>query len=495
MKTLNNKEELKNHQNISRNSQDIIEEVDEFDEVERNHACKILYLFLRKLMSWIFLIIIVIKNMHSDFGFSAIFFALFIILSFVMFFSMIDWYNQIFYFKDEAIYYKSGLMNIKIREIQFKKVNTVDLSQGILEKAFGLAKIKIDTASLSKDESELSLLLNKEKAIEIRNLILNRKDDETVLEEVSYDCYTLNSSQLMLYALTSNAIAKGIGIIFVAYTFLDDYFLDIFDIKLFDKGHFTIQYLLTKAIWIIGAILVISITLSVLQSFIRYYNFKVYVDKDKLNIRYGLLNEKHYSFARNKIKGIHSKQNLIMQLFHIKTLEIESIGYGDEKGESAILFPICNVDLERKIINDILPEFNFGGCMQVPPKRALIRFIWKKLVFIAILAGIFTYYFSFGFLSVLLFPFALILGYMQFKNTAVGMEKDLLVMSYNGFYKVGTVVKKSAVQSIGKSYTYFQKKRKLANCNVSIFSNQKYKSIQVENLEDQMIDDYLKKVR
>lgn len=56
-----------------------------------------------------------------------------------------------------------------------------------------------------------------------------------------------------------------------------------------------------------------------------------------MNISYGLINEKNYSFDKKKIKGIHIKQNLLMQFFNISTIEIENIGYGDEKGEKAIL--------------------------------------------------------------------------------------------------------------------------------------------------------------
>lgn len=484
---LSNKENLNDIENKG------LGETDSGD-AERNHGCKIFSLFLRKFLSWILLIAVIIKNIHDEFGFVILTFLLFAMISFLMILSIIDWYNQIFYFKEGAIYYKSGLMNVKIREIPFQKVNTVDLSQGVMDKAFGLAKLKIDTANVSSNESELSLLLEKRRAIEIKNRILNRQNDNNEFK-TSYDCYTLNPKKLMLYALTSNAIMNGIGLIFVAYTFLDDYILEVFDIKLFDEGKITTEYLLAQAIWIALAVIAVSITLSIIQSFIKYYNFKVYMDQNKLNIVYGLLNEKHYSFDRKKIKGIHSKQNLMMQFFHIKVLEIESIGYGDEKGESAILYPICDETLEREILSKLLPEFLFDGLMETSPKRALLRFIWKKMIGIAVPIGILSYYFQYGYISALLLPFVIFLGYMQYKNTATGMEKGLLSMSYNGFYKVNSVVKINAVQSFRKSYSYFQKRGKLANYTVNIFSNQRFKCMEAKNLDVQTVDSYLQKIR
>jgi len=462
-------------------------------QTERNHSCKILYMFLKKMMEGLVLFIIIIKN-HDGFGGNLFFYVLFLMLLSMVFFSILDWYKQVFYFYKEAIYYKSGLLNVKIREIPFQRVTTVDLTEGILDKIFGTVKVKVDTGNLSKNESELSLLLDKRRALEVRSLILNRPDHIKTDSKTFGKGYDVSATQLMLYACTSNAVAKGIGIIFVAYTFLDDYIFDIFDIRLLDY-EITAEYLWGKAIWVVAGVILISTFLSIMQSLIQYYNFRIDAEGDKLNICYGLLNQKHYSFSRDKIKGVHMRQNALMQLFHLKTLEIESIGYGDEKGESAILFPICNAKLEEEIMDKLLPEFVYKGKIQVLPKRALLRFIWKKVLFLGILIAILMHYVSFGIAGVILLPFACWLGYMQFRNAAVGMDQELLTMSYNGMYKTKTVVKRTTVQSFEKSHSYFQKKAGLASFKVNIFSNRKYQSIKVKNLENHVVDNYLKKAR
>ncbi|WP_027398497.1 PH domain-containing protein [Anaerovorax odorimutans] len=461
------------------------------NSLERNHWCIIFSLFFKKTMTWIILIILIYKNFYAELGFGKTSLIVLAFVFFIFLFSVLNWYKQTFYFKEESIYFKSGIVNIKTREVPFNKVNTVDLSQGIIDILLGLSKIKIDTASVGKGENELFLLLKKDRAIEIKNTILNRENDSTILEKEIYDSYSLSYKELLIYALTSNVILNGMGIIFVIYSFLDDYIFQIFNIKLFEEDDITMQYFLEKGIWIICFIIFLSVCLSIINSFVKYYNFKVYTEKDKLNITYGLFNKKHYSFDKNKIKGIYSKQNLMKQFFNIKTIEVESIGYGDEKGEKAILYPICNRNLELDILNRLLPELVFSGDEHKSPKRALVRFIWKKIIFVLIIAGILIYYSKYGFISILLFPFVIFLGYMQHKNTAVGMEKNLVYISCNGFNKVQSVVKMNTVQSFTMSYTYFQKRRSLCNYEISIFSNELFKSIKAKNLNSNLIKEYL----
>lgn len=91
--------------------------------------------------------------------------------------------KNIFYIKESSIYYQDGVINITKREIPFGKVNTVDISQSVIDKLFKLSKIKIDTGSAISGESEISLLIKSEKALELRNILLKRDESNVEVEQ------------------------------------------------------------------------------------------------------------------------------------------------------------------------------------------------------------------------------------------------------------------------------------------------------------------------
>lgn len=457
------------------------------NNVERNHVVNILFAFLKGLFNKVILFIFIFKFLHDVFSLGHV--ILIISVGIFLFWGscILNWYKTVFYFKERSIYYQTGVWNIKNREIPFDKVNTVDISEGILDKLLNLSHIKIDTGSVHTDESEISILLNKHRAIEIKNRILNRTNED--IEEIPYKAYRVSMKDLFTYAIVSNPIFNGMGIVFVGYKFLDEYVMKIFFNETKNIKP-TWDYSFYEYIWIIMGVIIFCIFISMIHSFIKYYHFKVYTEKDKLNVSYGLFSKKKYAFDRKKIKGIYMKQNIIMQLFHISTIEIESIGYGDEKGEKAILYPVCSKMLQNVLIKELLPEFVFCGNIQKPPKRAAISFLLKKLISIFMVVGILSYYFQYGYMSIVLVPFVAYLGYMEYKNTKAGMDEKLLYMSYNGFNKNESIIKMTAVQSLEISYNCFQKRKGICNYTIHIFSNQFGKSMKVRNLESMCFEGF-----
>lgn len=447
---------------------------------ERNHIFQVVSLFLKDFFSNIILAIIALKFLYSEFGLTMSLLILFLFILLFLFFAFAKWYKTSFYLKGDSIYYQTGIFNIKKRELHFDKVCTVDISQKLLDKLFGLARIKIDTGTNKNGKSEISLLLKMDRTIQIKKLILRTEFENTEIQELSE--YRISNGELIKYSLVSDALFSGIAIIFVIYNFFDDIFREILNVEIFDNISWSSSNILLSVITIIIFVLFLSVVLSIINSFIKYYNFRVYLNNSKLNINYGLLNKKNYSFEINKIKGIHVKQNLLMQLLNIRSLEIESLGYGDEQGETAILYPICNKNYQDEILSSLLPEFAYTGTIEKAPKKALSRFIIKKVFFTLILIGITTYFVPYGLISIILLPFVIGIGCLEYKNSAIGFHDSILYMSYNSFFKRQSIIKTKDIQSFVISHTYFQKRKKLCNYAVFIYSNQFGKKIKVKNL-------------
>jgi len=75
---------------------------------------------------------------------------------------------------EEALELRRGVLTVKRSIVPYFRVQHVDLSQGPIERALGLARLKVHTASAGTDASLPGVEL--ERAEEVRRLVLDRAE-------------------------------------------------------------------------------------------------------------------------------------------------------------------------------------------------------------------------------------------------------------------------------------------------------------------------------
>ncbi|BAH07729.1 PH domain-containing protein [Clostridium kluyveri] len=461
------------------------------NKIERNHILRLFYDFINMIKNFIFFAIISIGVLITKIGLIKSILISAILIIVIILYQFLAWRKNFFIVKTNSIYHEEGIFSIKKIEIPLDRINTIDISQKLLERIFKVATIKIDTGDTNKD-SELKFTLDKDKTETLKNILLKNQNITTnTPEEDNQLYYILSSKHLLIYSLISNSLFKGLGLLLVAQQFLDDYFKAFININTSDyinklqkdKIYNNIKIILFFVI----ALILISLCLSIIYNFFKYYNFKMWADEKNIYINYGALNKKNYSFYKEKVKGIHIKQTILMQCFKFFTLEIESIGYGDEEGEKSILYPICNASLKNHILKNIFEEFQYTGQINKPPKNTYFRFLYKKFILWAVTAAIcFFIKPKFALLSFIFLLFLFIMGHLEFKNTAFGMDKNIIYMCCHGFNKTQSLLKINAVQSMTLSYSYFQYNKGLCNYSIILHSSSFGKTFQVKNLKNNL---------
>lgn len=466
------------------------------NNVERNHFFKLFYslgTILKEVIGIIFASGFLVKWIGFKLGILLAVILLILLLAY----ELLEWRKNIFIIRENFIYHEEGVFNVKKIEVPFKKINTVDISKNFFEQIFSVATIKIDTGDAKDHGSELKFTLNRNRAEELRSILLG-EESKVVLnkdkDEQKY--YGIHSKELLVYSLISNSVFKGLAILLAIQQFFEERVKKLLkfniDTSKYIKGfNYTTFYEKIYIIVIIICILLfISLCLSVIYNFIKYYNFRMWADDSKVCINYGLLDKKNYSFDRKKIKGIHLKQTILMQIFGYFTIEIESIGYGDEHGEKAILYPICNSQLKDKILKNLLDEFVYEDNFNKPLKNVYFSFFYKKVVFWMIVTSIILFIKPKVILfSIVLLIVLLIIGHMEFKNTALGTNKNLICVCHNIFNKTQSILKMSTVQSVTLSYNYFQHNKGVCNYKFILYSSNYGKELKVKNLKDNIMEE------
>lgn|GEM_PF-2551509 len=470
------------------------------NKVERNHCLKMVYSLgklIKEFAGLLVLSVVLVKKI----GVILSIILVIVLLVALVAVEIITWWKNIFIMKENSIYHQEGVLNIKKTDISFERINTVDISQDILQRIFRVTTVKIDTG-YAREKSELKIMLNKERALEIKNKLLNNITTESLefLEKKEYfkedDNYTIGKKDLFIYSIISDSALKGLALLFVAYNFFNQYLKKVINIdtssytKSFESGNEYYKIYFVGIIFLV--VLFISICLSLGYNVLKYYDFKMLAEETKIDLSYGALSTKNYSFTRKKIKGIYIKQTLLMQCFGFFTLEVESIGYGNEKGEKSILYPICNKNTKDEIVANLFKEFQYNGEKNQPHKNSHFGFFYKKVIFGIVVTTI-CFFIKIKILLVfciIMFVLLFIMGCLEFKNTFLGMDENLLYICGGSFSRVESIMKMKTVQSVKMSCSYFQHKKSICNYNIMLYSANFGKELSARNISDKACRSY-----
>lgn len=510
-------------------------------EYKRNHILTVVDDFISTLVkSFIPLLILFAGRLRGKsrdpWGSSVAEAVLAVILLIMAMLAFLKWYRNVYSIDQNFIATRRGLFVVKRREIPFNKIQTIHLSQNILHRIFGLAELKIDTGNSSGDDAEVSIRIGKREAEGIRETILGSRERNEGPEMPkaagdagagspgaatgSYGAATADRTEnraampesspgralpaiskrialkaLLLSGITSNAVLAGVAFLASVYGLLNDYLSSLLGNRIAELEHYfeSLDYgsmALSRIILLIGSaflvFLLFSFVMSILGTVIKYYGFTVERDKRNISITYGLFEKKNYCIPVKKIKAVYTRQNLLRQLAGLYTIHIESIGYGNEKGEEAILFPIADARKRAEVFRELVPEYLFEEETEHVPRIALGRFIRSYSLFPLLVCIAFTALFRLGWISFLLMPVLILAGILEYRNSSIGVNSRLVCLSGGAFSKSVSFIALPDIQSVTERSNFLQRRKGLFNYMVSIQSNLFGKTIQVKNLSVQM---------
>ena len=466
------------------------------NNVIRNNLWVILIFILKylKLSSPLMVVLIFNFNKHKILIILALLLYGLIILSY----SFIKWFNIKFILNKNNINYTSGILFKNSIKIPLSKLTTIKIQQSLIQKIFNLYSFSINIENVNTKISKIKMLLKKDVILNMHSLIKENKiklnykilkQPKNILQEPLFE---ISKKDLILFALTGNNIIFGISVIIAIQQFLKklEKYLNFHIVNKIDPIVNLEVIYKTYGIYMIYIILglliiffIISTIISVIQKFIKFYNFRVYKDLENIVIKYGLISKKEYILPIKKITAIKLSQNSIKQIFNLYKLKICIIGYGQEKNEEAILYPIVDEKNAKKIVNKILPEFSCNFKITKSPKKAISKFFTLPIsIFLLIYFVITIINYKFRILIFLL-PILLLSRYLNYKNVSIGFNKNILLATNRGFYKNILILKTYKIQSIETKSTYFQRRKKL--CSYKI--NYPKGNITLKNLDDDIL--------
>ena len=263
-------------------------------------------------------------------------FIIFGVLIIILFISgIIKWKRFEYWFEDDELRIESGLFVKKKRYIPFDRIQSLDYTEGIFHRPFGLVKVKVETAgssSAKQAEGELTAItkeaakrveielaeakkrLREVPAIEGETANLTEElpvEEETVLRKL----FTMTTKDLLVLATTSG----GVGVILSGVAIFLSQFGDLLPFEwMFEEISAFIKFgVMIVAIASFLGLLAVWI-FSVAMTFLSHYNFTIELDKEDIIITRGLLEKKRVTVPLKTDSKCRSRRESVQEAVRLR---------------------------------------------------------------------------------------------------------------------------------------------------------------------------------
>lgn len=455
-----------------------------------------------------------------------IFFASLVLFSIMQ---VVLWRKTLLYADEEQLYVTRGLLWKRQLTVPFVKINTVDLSRNLFQRMVGTCRIKIDTGSVTgkaKGDAESDLVFTLKDAERIRAHILSLSSgvaslhNEYVDLQAGADASTgvgraeaggihyvraehaapsaadpsatteqgvespLTSPRVVirartrdffLYGLTQNKVLAGFAIavwlIASAGELLGDRIYQWLGGLATNIGtifsRFEMVAMIAAGLFLFLIYYLLANLVSVLYAIIRFYNFRVSREGEMIHVEYGLISVKSYTMPLRNIHAIIVKQNLLRQWLRQCSVELVSIGYGDEKNEVALLFPMIPLADLDDALGQLLEEYQGTRARSTAPAAARRYFLALPVIaLILVTAGISYFSPQILFSLLLTLPVLIYARLLYNHHASIGYTEDRIEVTTGGFNYHEYRIRMAAVQSVSANSTWWTEKAGLKNYRI-----------------------------
>ncbi|KYH25476.1 bacterial membrane flanked domain protein [Halalkalicoccus paucihalophilus] len=362
----------------------------------------------------------------------------------------------------------SGVVSRRNREIPYRRVQNVDISRNVVQRALGIAELRIETAGGGETEAILRYV-GYEEAKRLQNELRRRKRAESTT--ATSEGSPADKDEL-LYAITPEDLAV------LAVASFDLRLASFLSVLLSFAGPPVLLELLTdlpiSPFLVVGAVIVLVVVVSALLSgasaFLSTYGFRLTRSGDELRYERGLVQRFDGSIPLDKVQLLALRENLLKRLLGYASLAVETAGYapgqdGSVGSESAV--PIADRETTWSIARRIEP---FEGIEIVrPPKRARRRYAFRYLLALGVLAGLvyagtlalgFEMYWYALLIGV---PLAPVAAHYKWKSRGYFVGEDHVVTRTGFWNRTTRVVPYYRVQNAIHTQTILQRRWRLAS--------------------------------
>jgi len=374
-----------------------------------------------------------------------------------------------FYIKENDLIIKSGFISKKTVTIPLSKIQAVHIEQTLLHNLLNAARLSFDSAGSEKIEVKIDAI-NTREAEDLKRFILHSREELQTAPAPDQTIIDLDFKDLLKLSISANHL-EAFLLMLAFFVSIIDQVKGIFDVEygrfmnwLYDLGSSPLAALFTGMI----AALVVSIVISTVRVFLRYFDFRISKSPKGYFIHSGLINIQQKLVPFSKIQFISWKANWIRQYLKLYLLHFHAIGYGHMKERLRIKVPVTKLSMLPVLLQQYHPLLPIKDITPVGVEPAFItrRILLIGLIPAAIIGLIGFIFFNWMILWYILGAWVLLVSIYSFlfqKKFRLWMWADALQIRRGYFGREELVLKWNMVQSVVLDQSIYQRSHDLAS--------------------------------
>ncbi|WP_180954591.1 PH domain-containing protein [Bacillus sp. V5-8f] len=417
-------------------------------------------------------------------------------------YGILDWLRFTYWIEGGELRIESGVFVRKKRYIRFERIHSLDTSEGILQRLFGLVKLKIETAGSSGEQAEATLTaITKNEADRITTIFNDVKRSGKVHSTVDLETESAEApngrqeqedkrvfqqsfKELFIMALTSG----GVGVVFSGALALFGQFEELIPYNRLFKG--VEQFINGSVVFIFIIVLFVLLFAYMVATagiLFKYAYFMVKKSEEKIIISRGLFEKRQLTIPLEKIQALRITENIIRQPLGYASVYVEYAGGSilDKESSQIMLFPLIKKERIQVLTEQFIPEYQIDVKINPIPQRAFRRYLYRVLMIVVPIAAVLSFFFRpMGSLSLLLLPVGAIWAYLCYRAAGWNITGNQLQLRSRYFSKQTMIFQKKRIQALYSDVSQFQKRIKLGSISAVVASGAGPRSGKVIDLEE-----------
>jgi putative membrane protein len=396
------------------------------------------------------------------------------ILLFVLIRTILDYLFFHFHIQDGQLIVRKGFFTKKNITVPLERIQAIHLEQSFLHTLTATHKVLLDTAGTN--EAEITIYaINTRDAIALRELILSNTEENeateyTVVKESKGKLISvLNLNGLLKLSLSANHLETMALIMAFIVGRYEDVKLLLNKSPILsritsysEEISFTWQVITTLFV----LVLIITIIISCIRIFLRFYNYTIRIDHKGFYIKWGLIQVRQKMIPFKKIQLISWRSNFIRRLIGLGLLNLKVTGNTEEKRKMLIEVPITDPTQINTIISSyqlVQPAQIGGEGNQIHRSYAIRRLLFITLPALLIVIGLVSFAWQWNSLWLLLWlPYSYGINILYWKNFRFWVTNEGLQYYKSTWGKAEAILNWKNIQYVRVRQSIYQRRKGLA---------------------------------
>lgn len=265
----------------------------------------------------------------------------------------------------DEVLLQRGVLKKQQLNLNFARIQNVNLSTPLYFSPFNIVNAQLDAAG-SKGQEVVLAGIDKERAEQLRQEVFSYaktnpdtiEDDATIkTNEVSGAHFSLQNKEVVKFGLFSSTMFLALALLTPFQKQLTPILTNNIVQPLSEAlsqviASESFAFAIAVSLLVIG-IITTMLLLSCLAAFVRFYNFELTIDEEKIKRTCGLLERAQFSLQKSKIQSIEVKQNWMAKLLNRYTLSVKQINNSSPnkaQKQQSLIIPV----LTKEQVNAVL---------------------------------------------------------------------------------------------------------------------------------------------